>query len=96
MPQTLQNWWRMTWRLKVYSLSVVLAAEEREARCRGVKARTDPTRWQREQLQAAGLEMSTMASNATAPHWQEPYASAVIPAPPSPRPLKPKTRRAPA
>ena len=77
MPQTLQNWWRMTWLLKVYSVS---ASSPRSSVnwSRGVKASTDPSRWQREQLQAAGFAMSTTASKATAPHWQDPVCRSAL------------------
>ena len=63
----------------------------------GAKASTDPSRWQREQLQAAGFEMSTAASKATAPHWHDPVcALRAHSSAPMTLPLNPKTRRAPA
>ena len=78
MPQVRQNWWRMTLRLKVYSVSASSPRSSVKV-ARGVKASTEPRRWQREQLQVTGAEMSTSASKATAPHWQEPgWCSAVI------------------
>ena len=80
MPQVRQNWCRILWRLKVYSVSAS-APRSSVKLAAGVKASTEPRRWQREQLQVTGSEMSTVASKATAPHWQEPvWRSAVIPA----------------
>ena len=65
MPQTRQNWCRITWRLKVYSVST--ASPRRSVKAsRGAKASTDPRRRQREQLQAIVSARSTSTSKATA------------------------------
>lgn len=39
----------------------------------GVKESTDPSLWQREQLQVIAEASSMLAVNVTAPHWQDPW-----------------------
>ena len=72
MPQIRQNWCRIVPVLNRYSVSASSPRSRRKF-SRGAKASREPRRWQREQLQTTGCEMSTATSKATAPHWQEPW-----------------------
>ena len=71
MPQVGQNWWRMRSLLNRYCV-VAPSPFKNVVLARGANAITQPSRWQREQLQTIVLSRSSAVSNCTAWHWQEP------------------------